>query len=255
MKYIRTSILFIIGLFCSSFIIPVQQKTNVFLVGDSTVCLYPSSRAPLTGWGMPFADYFDTSVVVSNFAKGGRSTKTFLAENLWKPVIDSLRAGDYVLIQFGHNDEAKQPEFAARYTPANDYRKNLTRMITDVRSKGGIPILITPVSRMRFDKNGDALETHLEYTAAAIEVGRQSQTPVINLDEKSRALFQKLGPEITAQLFMTLDALEHPNYPQGSHDNTHFNEYGARRIAELVLRDLQEKHIGLSDRMLKGRIN
>ena len=94
-----------------------EPPITVYLIGDSTVCDYPLSRSPLTGWGMPFATFFDTSVVVKNHAKGGRSTRTFLEENRWEPIMDNLKPGDYVFIQFGHNDEAKEEKYKDRYTP------------------------------------------------------------------------------------------------------------------------------------------
>jgi lysophospholipase L1-like esterase len=126
-----------------SFVTPEPKKIKVYLIGDSTMCLYPSSRAPITGWGMPFANYLNESVTIDNQAKGGRSTRTFLAENRWQPVRDGLKAGDYVLIQFGHNDEAKQPQYADRYTPVADYKTNLAKFITETRSMKAIPVLIT----------------------------------------------------------------------------------------------------------------
>src|SRR4051812_11772204 len=84
-----------------SFTLPPAKRIHVYLLGDSTMCTYETSRAPLTGWGMPFADFFDSSVVIDNRAKGGRSTRTFISENRWQPIVEKLREGDYVLIQFG----------------------------------------------------------------------------------------------------------------------------------------------------------
>src|SRR6202000_1932078 len=121
---------------------------------------------------------FDKSVTIDNRARGGRSTRTFLAEGRWKPVADSLNAGDYVLIQFGHNDEGPTPQYADRYTPVPDYKVNLIKFITETRAKNAIPILITPVSRRGFDKDGKAKETHIEYTKAVFEVGDQYKVPV-----------------------------------------------------------------------------
>src|SRR5438067_2451218 len=100
----------------SSFAPTKEDPITVYLIGDSTVCTQPVSQAPVTGWGTPFAVFFDPAVRVSNHARGGRSTRTFLSENLWQPVVDSLKAGDYVFIQFGHNDEAKEEIYKDRYT-------------------------------------------------------------------------------------------------------------------------------------------
>lgn len=117
---------------------PPKEKIKVYLIGDSTICEYPLSRAPLTGWGMPFKTFFDSTVIVDNRARGGRSTRTFISENRWQPIADSLKAGDYVLIQFGHNDEAKEARYKDRYTPVPDYKTNLIRFITESRAKKAV---------------------------------------------------------------------------------------------------------------------
>jgi lysophospholipase L1-like esterase len=220
------------------------------MIGDSTMCLYEPNRTPLTGWGMPFAYFFDSTVTIDNRAKGGRSTRTFLSENRWGPIADSITEGDYVLMQFGHNDEAKEPKYADRYTPVEDYKKNFIKFITETRNKKGFPVLITPVTRMKFDKNGNITETHTEYSNAVFEVAKETNTPVIDLDKKSRELLQQLGPENSKYLFMQLEPNEHPNYPEGQKDNTHFNEYGARRIAQLVLAEIKSLKLELADRVV-----
>lgn len=209
------------------------------MIGDSTMCMYGPERTPLTGWGMPFAMFFDSTVQVDNRAKGGRSTRTFISENRWQLVSDSLQEGDYVFIQFGHNDEAKEEKYKDRYTTPEDYRKNLVRFIVETRNKKGIPVLITPVSRMRFDKDGKALETHVEYSAIVAEVATEHQVAMIDLDKESRELYTKLGIEATKLLFMQLEPGEHPFYPEGSKDNTHFSELGARKMAQIVLADIR----------------
>lgn len=231
--------------------IPPAKKIRVWMIGDSTMCNYETDRAPLTGWGMPFASFFDSSVKIENRARGGRSTRTFIGENRWQAVTDSLQEGDYVLIQFGHNDEAKEEKYKDRYTPVPDYKINLTRFITEARAKKAIPVLITPVTRMNFDKEGHIKETHKEYSAAVWEVGKEQHVTVIDLDAQSRALLQKMGPVDSKLLFMQLDSAEHPNYPLGQKDNTHFNEYGARLIAQLVLNDIRRSEPSLGDRIIK----
>lgn len=236
-------------IFCA-FTLETRKKIKVYMIGDSTMCNYESDRAPLAGWGMPFANYFDSTVTIDNRARGGRSTRTFISENRWQPIVDNFQEGDYVLIQFGHNDEAKEEKYKDRYTSVPDYKINLIRFITEARSKKAIPVLITPVTRMRFDKEGRIQETHKEYSAAVWEIGKQYQTPVIDLDAKSRDLLQAYGPINAKILFMQLDTLEHPNYPNGQKDNTHFSEYGARKIAEIVLNDIKAQHLELADRIV-----
>jgi lysophospholipase L1-like esterase len=227
-----------------------KKKIKIYLIGDSTMCNYGPDRAPLTGWGMPFVNFFDSTVTIDNRARGGRSTRTFISENRWQPIADSLQEGDYVLMQFGHNDEAKEEKYKDRYTPVPDYKTNLGRFITESRAKKAIPVLVTPVSRMKFNKDGKAEETHQEYSAAVWEVARQYNAPVIDLDAKSRELLQQFGAANAKLLFMQLDSLEHPNYPSGQKDNTHFNDYGARLMAELVLAEIRRLKLAVQDRII-----
>lgn len=232
----------------TAFALPPKKPITVYLLGDSTVCAYEPQQAPLTGWGMPFRYFFDSTVTVINAAKGGRSTRTFLSENRWQPLAGKLQEGDYVLMQFGHNDEAKEEKYKDRYTPVPDYKKNLAKFITETRAKGATPVIITPVSRLRL-VDGKAQETHTEYTAACYEVARQYRVPLIDLDRKSRDLYNWLGPEAAKQLFMQLAPGENPSYPQGQTDNTHFNAYGARRMASLVLQGIRENGLGLMQKV------
>jgi lysophospholipase L1-like esterase len=228
---------------------PPKKPVKVWMIGDSTMCIQPRDRSPVTGWGTPFEDFFDSTVTIMNRARGGRSTRTFIAEKRWKDVFDSLQENDYVLIQFGHNDEAKEPQYADRYTSVPDYKINLLKFITEARSKKALPVLITPVTRMIFDKEGKIKETHKEYSAAVWEIGKQQNVPVIDLDEKSRELVQQFGPAYAKVLYMQVDSLENPHYPNGRRDNTHFNEYGARRMAELVLAEIRKQKLELADRI------
>lgn len=229
--------------------IPPKKKIRIWMIGDSTMANYATDRAPLAGWGMPFSNFFDSTVTVNNRARGGRSTRTFISEDRWQPIADSLEEGDYVLMQFGHNDEAKEERYKDRYTPIPDYKLNLVKFITETRKKKAIPVLITPVTRMRFNSAGKMEETHVEYSAAVWEVGKTKGVAVIDLDAKSRVLLNQFGPEHSKLLFMYLDSSEHPNYPAGQKDNTHFTEYGARRIAELVLAEIRTLHLELEERI------
>lgn len=244
----------LLALVAFAFSLPPEKKIKVYLIGDSTVCTYEAQRAPLTGWGMPFVHFFDSTVTIDNRARGGRSTRTFLSEGRWQPIADSLQKGDYVLIQFGHNDEAKEERYKDRYTPVPDYKTNLTKFIKETKAKEATPVLVTPVTRMRFNKEGKQVETHAEYTAAMKEASRQHGVPIIDLDSMSRDLLTSLGPERSKHLFMYLEPGEHPGYPEGLKDNTHFSAYGARQMAQLVLAGLKQQKIELADRIVKRGI-
>lgn len=247
---LRYNLFFVCILATIAFVLPPKKKIKVWMMGDSTMCYYEPSRAPLTGWGMLFATFFDSSVIVENRAKGGRSTRTFISENRWQAVSDSMQAGDYLFIQFGHNDEAKEEKYKDRYTSPEDYRANLIRFVTAAKAKQVIPILITPVTRRYFDAKGTIKQTHTVYSAIVREVAKEQEVPLIDLDEMSRKLVQDLGSEHSKLLFNHLQPGEHPNYPNGIKDDTHFNEFGARQMAQLVLAEMKRQHIALIERIV-----
>jgi lysophospholipase L1-like esterase len=226
---------------------PSKKKIKIFLAGDSTMSIKEAKAYPETGWGMPFVHFWDSSVTIVNKAKNGRSTKTFISEGLWQSIADAVTEGDYVFIQFGHNDESK--EKAERYTSPEEYRANLTRFIIETRQKKANPVLLTPVSRRRFDKEGIALQTHEKYSGLVREVAKELNVPLLDMDEKTRLLYQEMGVEKSKLLFLQLAPGEHPNYPEGKNDNTHFNELGARLVAQLVLGEIRQLLPELKDRI------
>ncbi|MBL0131730.1 MAG: rhamnogalacturonan acetylesterase [Chitinophagaceae bacterium] len=234
-----------------AFIIPMKKKIKIFLAGDSTIAIKESKSYPETGWGMPLVHFWDSSVTIVNRAKNGRSTKTFLSEGLWKSIYDEAGEGDYVFIQFGHNDESVEKK--ERYATPDTFKMNLNKMIAETREKKAIPVLITPVSRRKFDSTGKAVETHRVYSQLTREVADAQKVLLIDLDKKSRDLYQQYGKENSKLFFLQLKPGEHPNYPDGKEDNTHFNELGARLIAQLVLADIRILIPDLAERIVKPK--
>lgn len=237
-----------------SFIPPANKKIKVYLVGDSTMCFYDKTRFPQEGWGMPFANYFDSSVQVDNRARGGRSSRSFIEEKLWKPIADSLQEGDYVLIQFGHNDPSNSADHPNRKVTPEEFGKYLTQYITETRAKKANPILITPMTQRKFDKDGKVMETHAPYSQVMMDVAAANNVPLIDLDGKSRELVQKFGPEFSKYLYLDLDPGQSPNYPRGYHDITHFCEFGARKMAEIVLAGIIDQKLELADHVVKPAV-
>jgi lysophospholipase L1-like esterase len=246
LKFVVIALIVLLSSFSSE-----ERKITVYLIGDSTIADKQPDKFPETGWGTPFKIFFDSTVVVDNRAKNGRSTRTFISENLWQPITNALREGDYVLMQFGHNDESK--EKTDRYTSPEDYKKNLVKFITETRNKKANPVVLSPVTRRRFDKNGNIEETHSEYSKLAREVAKEQNVPFIDLDGKSRELLQQFGAEQSKLLFLQLTRGEHPNYPEGKDDNTHFNELGARKMAQLVLAEIVALRLGLTERIVNRK--
>jgi len=233
-----------------SFTLP-PKKIKIWLVGDSTMSDKKTEAYPETGWGMPFKYFFDSTVVVDNRAQNGRSTKTFISEGRWQAVMDGLNEGDYVFIQFGHNDEV--PTKVNSYVTEDVFKSNLQKFIKEVRSKNGVPVLLTPVARRKFDSAGTVEETHEKYAAVVRTVAKEEKVLFIDLDEKSKALLQQFGVENSKLLFNQLQPGEHPNYPEGKEDNTHFNELGARKMAELVLTEIKEQKFDIANRIVQGK--
>ncbi len=241
------SLLCIMIFFLLSFTNGGKKKITVWLAGDSTISIKETKAYPETGWGMPFVHFFDTTVSVKNIAKNGRSTRTFIAEKLWESIEKNLQEGDYVFIQFGHNDESK--EKVDRYTTPEEYKSNLLKFVNETRTKKANPVLLTPVSRRKF-KDTLQIPTHEIYSALVKEIAKEHNVPLIDLDAKSMSLYQQFGSENSKLLFLQLKPGEHPNYPDGKNDNTHFNELGARLIAQLVLSGIRELKLELADRII-----
>ena len=225
-----------------------KNKIKIFIAGDSTAANKEVRAYPETGWGMPFTYFFDSTVVVDNRAKNGRSTQSFIDEKLWQPVVDNLNEGDYVLVQFGHNDEVPTKK---TYTTEEQFKNNLIRYVKETRAKKAIPVLITPVARRKFDSTGHIVGTHEVYSEIVRVVAKQLNVPLIDLDKKSQALLEQFGPETSKLLYNHLQPGEHPNYPDGKADDTHFNELGARKMAELVLDGMREQKLDLTKHVSK----
>lgn len=245
----RNSWFLVFLLLLTAFAIPPKKRITVWLIGDSTMSVKEVKAYPETGWGMPFAHYFDSTVKVDNRAKNGRSTKSFRAEGLWKPVVAHLKEGDYVFIQFGHNDEGK--EKVGRYTTPDEFGANLAAYVAESRGRKAIPILVTPAARRKFDSTGVIQESHPIYSDVVRRVAKEQGVPLIDLDRKSQELLQEFGAENSKWLFNHLAPQEHPNYPDGRQDDTHFNELGARKMAQLVLAEIRTLNLELADRVVK----
>ena len=229
-----------------AFAMPPKKKIKLFLAGDSTMAVKETKAFPETGWGMPFVNFWDSSLTVVNRAKNGRSTKSFMQEGLWKSITDEAGEGDYVVIQFGHNDEVSTKK---TYTTESEFRTNLIKYVEDSRNLKAIPILLTPVARRKFDSLGHVVGTHDVYAQIVRDVAKEKNVPLIDLDKKGQQLYQQMGVEASKMLFNYVEPGEHPNYPEGKKDDTHFSELGARKIAEIVLAGIRINVPELAERI------
>jgi lysophospholipase L1-like esterase len=201
-----------------------NQPLRMVIVGDSTVCNYPSND-PARGWGMFIQNYFDNDLKVINLARSGRSTKTFIKEGLWANALKEKP--DYVLIQFGHNDshDPSRPESTDANTTYKDY---LRQYIDDCRAVGAEPVLVTPMCRRTFATDGKLEDALLPYTNAMKDVAAEKNVPLVDLHTESARLFEQLGPAGSGKL------------ADKTGDYTHFNEKGAKEMAALVMQELPQ---------------
>lgn len=216
-----------------------EEKLRIFLVGDSTMANKLPFDAPETGWGMILPEFFNEAVTIQNHAVNGRSTRSFRLEGRWAKVLEQIRPGDWVLMQFGHNDS--KVDDSTRYAPAQtDFRRNLIRYVEETRRQGGNIALITPVARRKFDAKGQFVDAHGDYPQVVKEVARSLRVPLIDLHAKSTAAIIQAGVEGSKRLFMHLAPQMYVKFPAGKVDDTHFSPYGARIMAALVAAGIKE---------------
>ena len=216
-----------------------QTGFTIFMIGDSTMAdkpLIPPN--PERGWGQMLPMYFKDGVRIENHAMNGRSTKSFIEQGRWETVTNRLRPGDYVIIQFGHNDEKKSGP--VRYTePFGGFKQNLELFIRESRERGATPVLATPVARRKFDDNGGLVDTHGDYVTAVRQVAQEQQSPLLDLNLRSTELLKQLGLDSSKRLYDWIPAGEFERCPKGLSDDTHFNAYGASRMCDLAVGEIE----------------
>jgi len=198
------------------------------------------------GWAQVLQEFFDPSkLVVDNRALSGRSTKSFVDEGAWAKVEAALKPGDYVFIQFGHNDSKKDDP--KRFTdPKTSYKEYLKNFVEATRAKGAVPLIVTSINRFRFKGEHEVVDTMGDYPRAARESAKELNAPSIDLHKLTKELFELLGQAKTKELFMYLEKGKYPNYPDGVEDGTHLQEKGARAISELVAKDIAAQKLPLN---------
>jgi lysophospholipase L1-like esterase len=227
--------------------IPLTQ-TRIFLIGDSTMADKPLVDNPEHGWGQMLPLFFKHHVQIFNHARNGRSTKSFITEGRWKAVYDQLQPGDYVFIQFGHND-AKKEDTSRFAAPRPDYKSYLVKFVREAREKKAIPVLFTPVTRRDFDTTGKFVATHGDYPAVVKEVAKEENVPCIDMFEKSKKIVKGLGNEKSKPLYLNGVKKEFRNWDR-KRDNTHFTRPGAIQMASLAVEGIKELHLSLEKELV-----
>lgn len=205
----------------------------VFLLGDSTVCDQPSE--PYASWGQMITRFFGQKIVIANHAESGESLKSSLAAKRLDKVLSLMKPGDYLLIQYGHNDEKEKGDGIGAFTT---YKASLKHFIAEALKKGGIPILITPVHRRTFDHTGKITNSHGDYPEAVRQAAKEENVPLIDLTAMSKDLYETLGPERSGILFK-----------EG--DGTHHNNYGSYELAKCIVQAFRDQKLLLAKYLIK----
>jgi lysophospholipase L1-like esterase len=216
--------------------------TTLFLAGDSTLCDQPTQSDPYIsygGWGQMLSVYFKPGVAIADYAKSGETSISFINEGRLDAILKVIKPGDYLFIQFGHNDE----HAGSGSYPFTTYKAALQKYIDGARAHQAIPVLVTPVARRSFDSKGNIVDTHGNYPVAMRQLAAADNVQLIDLTALSMAYFQKLGPVGTQSVFFFLNPGVSPDYPNGVKDNTHFDVSGAILVAGLVTGAIKAQNI------------
>lgn len=217
-----------------------QQMPTLYLVGDSTMASrdVPLRENPERGWGQKLHLFFNEGMNIENHARNGRSTKSFIAEGLWGKVHSKLNEGDFVIIQFGHNDQKfNDPK---RFTnPYTTFYYNLAKIVADVRSKGAHPILFTPIVRRKFNEFGTLVDTHGNYPLATRMVARDLDVSFVDMQLLTEKAIQPLGPDKSKEMYVWVESGKHTKYPDGKQDDTHLSDQGSDLFASLAIKGLK----------------
>ncbi|AHG87893.1 rhamnogalacturonan acetylesterase [Gemmatirosa kalamazoonensis] len=215
------------------------ERIVVYMIGDSTMANKPDpEHNPERGWGQALPQFLDRDVTVDNRAVNGRSTKSFIAEGRWDSVRARLKKGDYVLIQFGHNDQ--KVEDSTRYTnPYTGYRRNLSRFVTETRAAGATPVVLSSIVRRKFNAQGVLEDTHGAYPFVARDVARELGAGFVDLQLLTEDLVTAAGPTGSKALYVYTTEGQFPSFPQARQDDTHLSPRGATEVARLAARALR----------------
>lgn len=217
-----------------------QVPPTIHLAGDSTMANKPyTPNNPEKGWGQVLPLYVTNGLEVINYALNGRSTKSFRSEGHWGELLKNIKPGDYVIIQFGHNDESPS-KGEDRYSSPDEYKANLVRFVNEVREKEGKPILATSIMRRKFEE-GNLIYSHGVYPDKMREVAKEMGVPLLEMEERTRELVNTFGEERSKQLFLHYLPGEYARFPDGKDDDTHLSPTGAFAVCDLAVSELKKK--------------
>lgn len=213
-------------------------QARLHLVGDSTMSDKPERAYPERGWGQLLPEFMLPQLTVVNHAANGRSTRRFISEGRWQRLVSDVRAGDYVLIQFGHNDQKHNDP--VRFAAADgDYQLFLRRFIQELKDRQAIPMLASSICRRNFSAEGVLQRDLADYAEAAAKVAAAEQVAFFDLQQQSCDFIEQQGPAGSQPYFIQVPADLYSKFPEGKIDNTHLTLQGASKIAQLFVRELK----------------
>ncbi len=216
----------------------IAENINLFVIGDSTASYYnPQKWFPRTGWAMALEDFVASNVTVVNRARSGRSSRSFMQEGRFDEFKHDIEPGDYLFIQFGHNDQ-KEDRDELYVAPYTDYQAYLTEYIQFARKRGATPVLLTSINRVTFNDSGKIEPSLGEYPNAMRQLAKQMDVVLIDLNKLTEDTFNQLGEEKTKDLFLFYEPGEYKNFPNGASDISHPSIKGARFIANLAATEM-----------------
>lgn len=228
---------------CAMEITKVEDAIIVYLAGNSTVT--DQQYEPWAAWGQMLPRFFKPGKIsVANYAESGGFLKSFMAENRLKKILSVIKPGDYVFIQFAHNDQ--KPQSSAYVEPFTGYKEYLKLFISEVRKQNAIPVLVTPMHRRSFDDNGKIINTHGDYPEAMRRTAKEENVSLIDLHEMSKILFEALGIEGSKKAFVHYPAGTFPGQEEEYKDNSHFNNYGAYQLAKCIVEGIKANKLDIA---------
>jgi len=216
---------------------PITSVPTIYLAGDSTVV--DQDKEPWAAWGQMLPAFFGPTVSIANNAESGETIKSFVGERRYAKIMSTIKPGDYLLIQFAHNDQ--KPGAVS----LDEYRDLLRRYITDAHSHGATPILVTSMNRRNFDADGKIIQTLGDYPQTMRDVAADQHVALIDLNTLSKTLFEALGEQGTLHAFVHYPANTFPDQPTELKDDTHFNSYGAYELARAIVQNIRDQHLPL----------
>jgi lysophospholipase L1-like esterase len=223
----------------------VTDATTVFLAGNSTVV--DQGEEPWASWGQMIPRFFNDKVAIANHAESGLTLGSFIGSKRLDKVMSVMKPGDYLFIEFGHNDQKEKGPNDGAF---KSYTERLQRFIRETKQKGGIPVVVTSTSRRAFDDNGKTINTLGDYPAAAKQVAKGENVALIDLNAMTATLYDALGVEPSKKAFVHYPANTWPGQDKALADNTHFNPYGAYEIAKCIVEGIKQQQLGIARYLL-----